>query len=629
MLDVLINTTRPGTAATTVAQLNAQALRSIAQGQVVRLLAQSPVPVAPGSVLQLQLSPGVAPRITRIEPPDLLPQEIRTFIGRALSRQGSPAPLLQQLQRSLSGAGASLPEGIRHIGHQLLALFPGVQGLRQPGAMQSFLQTSGLFMEAHLATAARQAQANTMNSSAAGDTREDRSPGPSSLMRAMGQLRDQWRSATSNESTNTLDSRSGAAAEAERPMALTNDKLDSDKLSHFKPNDYKALLLQLQQQLNALRNPLQVTRPGAGQGPQQGTGSPSGPSDAGTASAPPGITTGLHGKTGATPKFPMPSGTNVPSADEAFAPEKASANDKTLPADKAPFVDKGLAPDKVVRQETSPALAKTTAADASNESAGGTDVTDSAGQAEGKRSPSALVGGLPARFARAADQYQRLEQITRPPPATSPGEQGQTDDLASVLNDIPTELDIPGMGLPLPHRLKPRNEDAGDSLEQLVELLLKRTQESLNRLHLHQLSHSGTTSRDAGQTQQNPPLTFDLPVFFDGQIQVFNTRIDEEEIPSPDPAHPGKKVRQWSVSLGFDIEGLGPMFCQLQMTEQQAQLQFWADRPATLALTRANLDFLSKSLHDLGVAVSEVSCHEGMPKQTRTRLSQQLVDIST
>ena len=110
---------------------------------------------------------------------------------------------------------------------------------------------------------------------------------------------------------------------------------------------------------------------------------------------------------------------------------------------------------------------------------------------------------------------------------------------------------------------------------------------------------------------------------------MFNTRIDEEEIPAGSSESAGKKVKQWSVSLGFDIDGLGPMFCQLQMAEKQANLQFWADRPATLALTRQNLGFLSNCLNELGVSVTEVTCNEGMPKQTRTRLSQQLVDINT
>lgn len=242
------------------------------------------------------------------------------------------------------------------------------------------------------------------------------------------------------------------------------------------------------------------------------------------------------------------------------------------------------------------------------------------------------------RLAHVAGQYQRLEQLTRPsavrPPAS--GVMATAADAYSPVQESSlqwaassAEIDIPGLGLPLPHQQRMHTDSSADALENLLGLLLKRTQESLSRLHLHQLAHSGTTTHDASAQQQNPPLTFDLPVFFNGQIQIFNTRIEEEELPAGENGADEKKVKQWSVSMGFDIEGLGPMFCQLKMTASHANLQFWADHPATLALTRDNLGFLSQSLNDLGVSVSEVHCHEGLPKQTRTRLSQQLVDIST
>lgn len=596
MLDLLVNTTRPGTAVAEVAQLNAQAIKLIAQGQVVRMLSQSPVPVAPGSVLQLQLVPGASPHITRIDLPTILPQELRTFIARALTAQGSPAPLLQLLQRSLSVPSGThaLPEGIRHLGQQLLALLPSEQTLRQPGVLAGFLHKSGLFLESSLANAAREAM-SADGALSEGDDQTKTSPEKAggSFLRLMGQLREQLRAGSTNEKAEPADTtpdNTGKGAEPASANARPGVSL---------PSDYKALLLQLQQQLNAAKTqPSQSTNVS----PQGNASAPS-PATSGNLA----ITSVPNGGTAAISQTAPPGSPGVESEDVAGG---NSAETKTGSlGTQANTSAKGLPPDK-----TLPALD-----------------TPTADGPEADLPAATTSNSAHPRLARAADQYQRMEQLTRPASPARPvsGETVATEDTQAIWTEMATEMDIPGLGLPLPHRQKQRNDAADDGLDNLVGLLLKRTQESLNRLHLHQLSQAGATTRESAQATQNAPLTFDLPLFFDGQVQVFNTRIEEEELPSPDPSTPEKKVRQWSVSLGFDIEGLGPMFCQLKMQEQQAQLQFWADRPATLALTRANLGFLSKSLHELGVSVSEVSCHEGMPKQPRTRLSQQLVDINT
>lgn len=576
-----------------MAQVNAQTLTLIAQGKVVRMLSQSPVPVAPGSVLQLQLAPGASPRITRIDPPEILPQELRTFIARALTAQGSPAPLLQLMQRTLSAPASqqALPEGIRQIGHQLMALFPDARSLRQQGALAGFLQKSGLFMESSLATIARAALSGASPEPNAHPQETVAAPekAASSLLRMWGQLREQLRG------SNTEASAEAPETHQEKPVTSPAANATLPRATPSLTADYKALLLQLQQQLNAARSQGQSAAP-------QSTR----PAPPTATVLPPMATPASSGQLPAVTASPMPEGVPgagaSPVSDTDGAPAPANPPAAAPGKSPTPAADKGLPPGEEPATGTADASAPET----------GTRV------------------GLHPRLARAADQYQRMEQLTRPASAVGKA----TVDVApeepmAPWTEAMADLDVPGIGLPLPHRQKTRNEDSGDSLDTLVGLLLKRTQEALNRLHLHQLSHAGTTARDAAQTTQNPPLTFDLPVFFDGQVQVFNTRIEDEELPSSNPETPDKKVRQWAVSLGFDIDGLGPMFCQLKMTEQHANLQFWADRPATLALTRENLGFLSKSLHDLGVAVSEVSCHEGMPKQTKTRLSQQLVDINT
>lgn len=629
-----MNAQRNTAAVATVPALNEQALKLLAQGHVVRLLAQSPVPVTPGSVLQLQWSQANGMKILRINPPSDIPPSVRSFVGKAMSGQGSPGPLLQTLQALLVGklasqggasAAATLPENVQTLGRQIMALLPDNASITRPGVLEAFVtRASGLFMEASLASALRTGGPMTSPASDATTVATSITTGPSAahaetddtgvagkaLLRMLGQLRDHLRQPAVEAETST--SVGSAKATGETPINSSRPGLS--RAAGDTPNDFKSLLLQLQQQLNAARST---------------TSSPSAPVSA-QSNAPPAVpAVPAAPPQASSPALTVPSPPVSPPTPDVTG-TGSNEGDATLNLNSAPGKsDVGPGP-------------------------GSSTTTRSIGVGDAGKTPpanadEAALSDLPAqpattnprysRLARAADQYHRLEQMTRPPQpqstqsptaaATAAAHQNDAMDLAIQWAEMATDIDIPGLGLPLPHRQRSRNEQTGDSLDNLLGLLLKRTQESLNRLHLHQLSHAGTTTREAGAQQQNPPLTFDLPVLFDGQVQVFNTRIDEEELPASEQAQNGKKVKQWSVSLGFDIEGLGPMFCQLQMTTQQANLQFWAERPATLALTQKNIDFLSKSLHELGVAVSEVSCHEGLPKQTRTRLSQQLVDINT
>lgn len=631
-----MNAQRNTAAAATVPALNEHAIKLLAQGQVVRLLAQSPVPVTPGSVLQLQWSPASGMKILRILPPNEIPPSVRSFVGKAMSAQGSPGPLLQTLQTVLArtasspagpAASATLPENVQTLGRQLLALFPDNATITRPGVLESFVtRTSGLFLEASLASALRLALGQTASlttegkptttsatsttsataATAANTETGDTGVAGKALLRMLGQLRDHLRTGggdakVAEATTEPEVSPSSGSPKAQGEATTNSARPTLARNTVVIPNDYKSLLLQLQQQLNAARS---TTSPHTGI-------SASAQSNASYA-APVSVATPQSPMTTPTPNVTSDAPSDVEiTVNSSGTPVKSDAGAGTgIPTTiKSPgVVDAGKALPTNTEEKALP---------------------DSPPQ-------PATTNPRYSRLARAADQYQRLEQMTRPtqprPPATGAtpvSPQHDELDLAVQWAEMATDIDIPGLGLPLPHRQKARNDQAGDSLDNLLGLLLKRTQESLNRLHLHQLSHAGTTTREAGAQQQNPPLTFDLPVFFDGQVQMFNTRIDEEELPAGEHAQNGKKVKQWSVSLGFDIEGLGPMFCQLQMTTHHANLQFWADRPATLALTRNNIDFLSKSLNDLGVSVSEVSCHEGLPKQTRTRLSQQLVDINT
>jgi len=191
-------------------------------------------------------------------------------------------------------------------------------------------------------------------------------------------------------------------------------------------------------------------------------------------------------------------------------------------------------------------------------------------------------------------------------------------------------LPVPGLELPLPLRT-PSRRTSGASREDFAADLLQQTRDTLVRTTLHQLASAGHLQDEQATPKQL--LSFDLPVMVNGQVQVFNTRIEHEDVwpQGEETTTKGEKRKEklWTVSLGFDIDGLGPMFCQLSLVTRDARLQIWSENPATHRLTEAHRDSLEKGMASFGVNLRDVTCHNGMPKQVKTQLTQTLVDITT
>ena len=109
---------------------------------------------------------------------------------------------------------------------------------------------------------------------------------------------------------------------------------------------------------------------------------------------------------------------------------------------------------------------------------------------------------------------------------------------------------------------------------------------------------------------------------------MFQFRIDEET-PHGEEHKEKNQAKRWVVQMGFDIEGLGPMFCQLSLTGKALAVQFWAAWEQTLTSTKAHFGFLEQALQDMGIRVEKIQAQLGMPEVDRTGLRNQLVDIKT
>ena len=184
---------------------------------------------------------------------------------------------------------------------------------------------------------------------------------------------------------------------------------------------------------------------------------------------------------------------------------------------------------------------------------------------------------------------------------------------------------------PLPGQVlvqaQPRSKPSlkGDEMaDAIVNTLLKQVRGALARTTLHQLTSSGHK-----QDSSTPPLlSFEVPFLHNGQADLFQFRI-HEETGGGEERRDAQLAKRWQVQLGFDIEGLGPMFCQLSLTGNSMAVNFWAAWETTLAQTKSHFDFLEQSLTKMGIHVEKMQGHLGMPENDRTGVRNQLVDITT
>ncbi|MEE2730477.1 MAG: hypothetical protein VYA55_06610 [Pseudomonadota bacterium] len=165
---------------------------------------------------------------------------------------------------------------------------------------------------------------------------------------------------------------------------------------------------------------------------------------------------------------------------------------------------------------------------------------------------------------------------------------------------------------------------SGDMADALVSILLKQVKGAISRINLHQVA-SQPRSQDPAAPQ--PLLSFELPILHQNQVQIFQFRIEEE--PSRDEQEAKTLGKRWVVQMAFDVEGLGPMLCQISMLGHSASVSFWAEWERTLEHTRRHFDYLQTVLTEMGLRVEKLQGHLGLPKSEQAILHNQLVDIRT
>lgn len=181
-------------------------------------------------------------------------------------------------------------------------------------------------------------------------------------------------------------------------------------------------------------------------------------------------------------------------------------------------------------------------------------------------------------------------------------------------------------GFPLPERLMQRLEG-----ESSLENLLRLAAGAISRLQSHQLSSLEQT----GTTADGRVLTtwqLEMPLRTLQDIVPLQVKFQREE-PAPDKDTPERKATKdpksmlWRVELAFDLEPLGPLQVQAQLTQGKLSSQLWASRPYTASLIESHLGSLRERLVASGINVGDLDCHLGTPPRgPKTGLEQRWVD---
>lgn len=208
-------------------------------------------------------------------------------------------------------------------------------------------------------------------------------------------------------------------------------------------------------------------------------------------------------------------------------------------------------------------------------------VTAAPGEGAGPGSPPTTI---PPETAPAVGRARPQTIATPQPEATSAAPPPQRGTPPRPQPSVPASL--LGLGAPEKVAVEMRGQVEG----------------AIARVQLQQLS--SLPAEDGAR----PVWSAELPVRDSEGVDVWALRVEEEE-----PAREPRDSARWSVSLAFDLQGLGPVHARIVLQGERISTSFWVEQPATAAIFEANKESLRASLEEAGLTVANILCAQGKP----------------
>lgn len=210
--------------------------------------------------------------------------------------------------------------------------------------------------------------------------------------------------------------------------------------------------------------------------------------------------------------------------------------------------------------------------------------------------------------------------------ATAPGD--------TPKNSLPENSLTGDIGLLIQQLMtKPVNELSDKELRtQLLILLQQHSLHSLAKIQLQQLTSLNHELDTKDSKQPNASWQIDIPVKYHNEVQQLHLHINREWVDDKNSSSENKtatKVKQWSVTLRFDLPTLGEFCAQVAIIDTSVSAILWATRETTFSHIKQHIENLRKNLEGEGIQVTQIQCIKGMPPQKSMALSYSLIDIST
>lgn len=157
--------------------------------------------------------------------------------------------------------------------------------------------------------------------------------------------------------------------------------------------------------------------------------------------------------------------------------------------------------------------------------------------------------------------------------------------------------------------------------------LLKLMAAMINRIQFNQANslYQAQTAPDQSVAQS---WNIELPYVHANQTQTIQVRIDQrngrEQAKEQDDQ---SKKKQWTIQLAFNLELIGPMHIQAELSPPTVTAQVWVANKDVKKLIEREQSKLVDRLEQAGLQVEAPKCHIGKPSQdVEARIKQGLVD---
>lgn len=150
----------------------------------------------------------------------------------------------------------------------------------------------------------------------------------------------------------------------------------------------------------------------------------------------------------------------------------------------------------------------------------------------------------------------------------------------------------------------------------MAEELLQQLDGALSRIQSQQLQ-----SLQSDQQGRHVWL-MELPVKHDDGVDLFDLRIHRDGQDQEQAEH----EQRWSMTLAFDLEGLGAIRVKVSLHGEAITANFWAELPETRRLFHEHIEHLRSRLSQSGLEVEELSCQCGLPPEPTVYLEPHLLD---